>query len=289
MTTVNTLDTEIIPVFKIEQMVDLYTRSQAEIKEHYRRLFEISKELTQVFGNERYQLTSFSTMPDRYNHYNIPETVALNIRKAAWKCVVARLDIEKIMSLKAQEDLHRRLDGKDQFGNEVPVPELSTQAVLDIFQAMSENAGEYFKQMVMEVYTLLMPGQLESNEHVTNKKYARNAMGKKIILARWLRDWYPINQISQLSIRSGRENELVAIDRVFHSLDGKKNIPEGYHSPLVDQMETQVHAGIDHGETEFFTWKVYLNGNIHLGFKRLDLVRMFNQIAGAGNRIGDGE
>ena len=80
-------------------------------------------------------------------------------------------------------------------------------------------------------------------------------------------------------MRYGRSHdELMAIDKVFHLLDGQ-GIPEGYEGPLIDALQT---AGDGKGETNYFVFQCYQNTNIHLTFKRLDLVKLLNQVAGGG-------
>jgi len=41
-------------------------------------------------------------------------------------------------------------------------------------------------------------------------------------------------------------------------------------------------AGDGKGETNYFVFQCYQNNNIHLTFKRLDLVKLLNQVAGGG-------
>jgi len=56
----------------------------------------------------------------------------------------------------------------------------------------------------------------------------------------------------------------------------------------VDAINTTPYASGATGETEYFSFRLFYNGNIHLGFKRLDLVERFNAGAGGGNILGDG-
>ena len=67
---------------------------------------------------------------------------------------------------------------------------------------------------------------------------------------------------------------MVALDRAFHILDGA-GIPGGYQSPLVDAINTSGNKGV--GETAYFSFRCYENGNLHLKFLRLDLVKELNR------------
>lgn len=42
------------------------------------------------------------------------------------------------------------------------------------------------------------------------------------------------------------------------------------------------HVPAMNGETTYFRWKCYRNGNLHLEFKRLDLLQTLNEVGGAG-------
>lgn len=77
-----------------------------------------------------------------------------------------------------------------------------------------------------------------------------------------------------------REQELLAIDGVFHLLDGK-GIMREHRGPLVKAI---VECQDGRGETELFRFKCFKNGNLHLEFKRLDLVQELNLLA-VGERV----
>jgi len=87
-----------------------------------------------------------------------------------------------------------------------------------------------------------------------------------------------------MRVPSGDANrKLRALDRVFCLLDGK-GVPEGYSSPLIDAIETSQDG---YGETEYFCFRACKNRNLHLEFKRPDLVEQFNRVAGGGNILHD--
>jgi hypothetical protein len=63
-------------------------------------------------------------------------------------------------------------------------------------------------------------------------------------------------------------------------LDGK-GVPGGYASPLMDAIQTS-RTGT--GETDYFEFRCCVNRNLHITFKRLDLVKQLNAVAG-GNAL----
>ena len=81
-----------------------------------------------------------------------------------------------------------------------------------------------------------------------------------------------------------RQNHITALDNVFHALDGK-SLANTHHGPLTDAIAA-VPRGENCGETEYFRFRCYGNGNLHLEFKLADLLARLNAVAG-GMRLGD--
>jgi hypothetical protein len=75
-----------------------------------------------------------------------------------------------------------------------------------------------------------------------------------------------------------REQYYRCLDNVFHLLDGKGAIKTHYGA-LYNAVKK---AGENHetaGTTEYFEFKAYKNGNLHLKFRRMDLVKKLNAMA----------
>ncbi len=73
-----------------------------------------------------------------------------------------------------------------------------------------------------------------------------------------------------------RELHIRAIDNVFHALDCNGTI-KTHRGPLIDAIEA-VKDGT--GGTDYFRFRCFRNRNLHLEFKRLDLVAKLNAVAG---------
>lgn len=77
-----------------------------------------------------------------------------------------------------------------------------------------------------------------------------------------------------------------SLDWVFHALDGK-GIPEGHYGPLVTAIR-QTSTQSPCGQTDYFKFRCYGNGNLHLEFLRGDLLADFNRIgSGSGEFLPD--
>jgi hypothetical protein len=80
--------------------------------------------------------------------------------------------------------------------------------------------------------------------------------------------------------------EFVALENVFTALDGKGMIAKGsWQSRLADAINT-TSIDVGRGETDYFEFRCFRNRNLHLKFKRMDLVERLNQMAG-GMRLRD--
>ena len=80
-----------------------------------------------------------------------------------------------------------------------------------------------------------------------------------------------------------REQNIRAIDNVFHALDGNGTI-KSHRGPLIDAIEASKDGT---GETEYFRFRCFRNRNLHLEFKRLDLVAKLNAVAGGMRLRGE--
>jgi hypothetical protein len=264
-------DTEILPISTLSQMVEAYETAVSEIQQAYALFGSASKRLDQAFGGGKYG--SLSCYPN--NFCNAEKDILLNLKKSAWRVIIGRMQIEKVMSIRDLEDFQRRLDDPQK------MPEITLDNLIDITQGLKENAGEYAKKLVLEVYDILMPGTRSYDPYQTNKKNARRALGKKVILQGVINHW-----LGHLSVSPYARDRIGAVDKVFFALDGK-GVPGGYNTPLLDAIDTSGREKGGVGETEYFKFYAYQNGNLHLEFRRLDLVTRLNQIAGIKTRIAD--
>lgn len=75
-----------------------------------------------------------------------------------------------------------------------------------------------------------------------------------------------------------QSQKLIALENVFNALDGKGQISKSWQSEL-DQAIDAMPPGAKRGETSLFEFTCHKNKNLHLTFKRLDLLQRFNQMA----------
>ncbi len=255
----------------VYDICDQYNKAGEIIKKIYELEAEALALLKDAFGEQGY-MQAIGT--DRYGAGPGYQNVMKYNQKQAWKYIIEKTGIRRLMSIKQADEMHRKLEkGED-------MPELTPDNVLSILASMTENAPKFLEEAIQEVYEYLRPSGGRST-YKTNQKSARAGLSEKVILpwaveAKWSGGGYHVNY--------HRSVNLMAVDRVFHALDGQLFEGKGYAGPLVDAINST--EGTGSGETEYFRFTCYKNQNLHLEFKRPDLVARFNQIA-AGKRFTD--
>jgi len=262
------LGNEIIIPATIPELIDIYQEQTTKIENAFNMLSEAEQVLKHAFGDTG----GFCTMPSYYNPANALEKAKLNMHKAAWARFVEKSEIRKILSVKEATALDSRLNKGDD------LPPITIDNVMEMFSLFVAKGSDLATDAVKEVFDFLKPNQNGySKEYKTNKRYC---VGKKVIMT-WIVSKSYLNGV-RFKVNYQREDKITALDRIFHMLDGK-GIPRGYKSPLIDAINTS-HSGL--GETDYFKFSCYENGNLHITFKRLDLLKELNRIGGNGTLKG---
>ena len=255
--------TDLIKPQPVADMVECYNEASTLIEQAYLDLEKARKMLSDTFGEQAYihvvdrQQLEFGAKG--YAH------IKSQIKKQIWIKLVRLLDIRRFLSVRRSEDLSMQLERNE-------MPDITIQAIYETIETLRQNSPEFVREAVVEVFDLLRPGAKNTGASLkTNQKYGRFALGRKVILSRYLEQVYAS---TQMRCSHKYSDELRSIDRVFHALDGK-GMTDGYLSPLMDAINTSGREG----ETAYFKFKCYQNTNLHLEFKRMDLVRQLNQLA----------
>lgn len=270
----SSIDTDIISPQTAEQMVNAYQEAGKMIEQGYTLLAQAQNLLNATFGDGHYSAVD---VIDSHAHYYgfhakpqeiISETMK-RVLKKAWRVIIGKLEIHKVASNKRWDKIQEDIE-------KGTLPELTTAAIYDLLVSFQQNANEIQAELVKEVYEILRPGSYYNKEYKTNSPYE---IGKRVILPYMIRPGYGK---SRFQVAYQKDQKIRAIDRVFHMLDGK-GIPDGYNTPLFDAINTSLDGK---GETDYFKFSAHQNGNLHLEFKRADLVNSLNAIAG-GARLRD--
>ena len=248
----------------LSTMIGAYQQATVKIQEAYAILESAQTMLRAVFLDAPgYR---FSVTYDRSSDVGKKASDDINarIKKDAWSVIVQRMELRRLLSIQRRNELDTQIDKGE-------LPELTDENVLALFETSAANVNTYMEEAVHEVFDYLRPPQ---SKFKTNTEFE---LGKRVILAwqvekGWNRGKFRVNY--------NRDKYLTALDNVFSMIDGKGPV-KSYHGPLYDAI-TDSHDGT--GKTDYFKFKCFLNGNLHLEFLKPDLVAKLNAVAG-GNRL----
>ena len=265
------MNTDIIKKQTATEMAEAYVQACQLVDEGYRTLAKAQNLLDATFSSHA-RFTSFDVIERHTTGFDLKERLDVTIlntivrlRKGAWRRILDLLEIDKVVTVKRLEEIRKNIE-------DGALPDIRVENIYDMVMSFAQNAPAFREELVKEVFEILRPHPRWSKEYKTN---SQEQVGKKVILT-----WYVELTYGGRSFRANyrRHDELMAIDKIFHLLDGA-GIPEGYEGPLIDAIQTSPDGT---GETKYFKFKCYLNQNLHLEFKRLDLVKLLNQVAGGG-------
>lgn len=140
--------------------------------------------------------------------------------------------------------------------------------MFEFAQFYSDHIDDMMGEAVAEVFEFLRP----RNDHY--KTNSELEIGPKVILT-CVETWFS----GGFHVRHWWSQRLTAMENVFTALDGKGAVSKTYYSALENAIKA---APV--GETPYFAYKCFKNGNLHLQFRRPDLLQRLNQIAG-GRRL----
>jgi hypothetical protein len=242
--------------------VAIYERAERDILDGMALLAGAAKELSRAFGSD----VGISVV-DKWGRL-YPENTAdvlENVRRQCWRTLVERLELRRFMSIAKWTELEKQIkDGTP--------PEINGENVAAMAAQYQGQMQAMLEEAVEEVFDWLRP---QTGRYKTNSKLE---IGSRVILS-----WVVEAGFGREPFRTQyhREPNLSALENVFSALDGRGSVTKGHYS----ELSTAIKASSDGtGETRYFRFRCCKNRNLHLEFKRLDLLARFNAIAG-GRRL----
>jgi hypothetical protein len=260
------MTTDMIKRDSVVQLVENYEIAVADITQAYSLLHAAKNRLNASFGMGQ-RIYSFDVLPHGYHRgatlsNDSLDQVMTQIKLDAWRIIMERLELRKLLSIARREELEKQLsDGKK-------LPEITIEHIWGLFESAASNVDRYMEEAVLEVFEFIRP---PSSKYKTNTEYE---VGKRVILK-----WYvePNYSKSGFNVRYSYDPQITALDNAFLRLDGK-GVVSTYHGPTHNAIKRAGSDGVC--ETDYFRLRCCLNGNLHLEFKRPDLVQRLNAIAG---------
>jgi hypothetical protein len=256
----------------VVELVAAFREAEATVRRTFAAIDEAEKRLNAAFLLDTEPMSHGikidASHSGAWDSFDEPDRCIDRMARRAWEIIIERLELRRMMSIKRYADLEKQLrDG--------PLPDVTEENVAAFAQQYLDALPEMLTEAVSEVYEWLRPGPY-SKEYKTNSKYE---IRSKVVLERcvqsaWIGEGF---RVSDYACR-----RLVALENVFNSLDGKGQIAKSYKSEL--EMAIDASGASGGGETPLFRFRSFKNGNLHIEFLRLDLLKRFNQIAG-GRRL----
>lgn len=255
---------------KLGDLMAAYEQSASEIRQAFGLLRSAEERLCEVFTDRIH-------VEDKYDRvdFHDPEDVLKNVQKQLWRAIVDHLELRRFMSVKAWHTLEEQLSR----GKELPPFEL--EAIRTMAEGFRAQLPDMLEAAIKEVFDWLVPREGSWREQYKTNDRAK--VGEKVVVT-VLENWSGANwHVSYYS-----SQQLTALENVFTALDGQGQVTKSHASELENAINTIPKSAPCVGETRYFEFKGFKNRNLHLKFKRPDLVAKFNAIVG-GDRLAAGK
>lgn len=246
----------------VRELVREFQDAERVVRDSFRALRDAETSLSRAFSLGEHRMIRILAGRHAHNsNFESPDEVIEQMARSAWWVIVERLELRRMLSVKRFEELERQLDKEK-------LPPITEENVTTFARQFAENLPEMLTEAVSEVFEWLRP---RNSAYKTNSELE---VPRKVIIPGVVEPKF----MGGLRVRHWRTQQLIALENVFHALDGKGQISKTYQSVL----QTAIEAG--DRATDLFRFKACLNGNLHLEFLRPDLLKRFNALAG-GNRL----
>lgn len=269
----NQIEMGLIPRITLPVMAEAYRAAVAKMKAALTELEAARESLTATFGKGG----SYSHVFDynevwkhRYGDVPKPEAIEMLWRQGAWRILVDRMELKRICSVKRAAEIDKQLEDPK------TLPDITEANMLAMIEGNAREVGTFLQEAITECFDQLRPYHWgdRGDGYKTNQIYQ---IGERVILS------YAVSRafgrgLYRLSYSSSKTQLIRCLDNVMHLLDGKGTVPT-HAGPLIDALNGPENNG--HVETEYFEAKCFKNQNLHLRFKRLDLLAELN-LRGSG-------
>jgi predicted RNA methylase len=181
------------------------------------------------------------------------------IDATVWDSLVRSTELNHLMDKKAKDELRQQLI--------TDPPEFTEDTAYATIEQFMAESGMIFRRGIAEAF---------SNLDRRFRSHSDWKIGNRVILSRAFDDYGHWNY--------GRDHRatLQDIERTFLILDGRKPVAD--YAGVVGEIDVArgrgMHARRSEVESEFYKVRIFENGNIHLWFKRDDLVQTANRMIG---------
>lgn len=224
----------------------LDARDQAiRLHKDARRLNEQARETLAVVGSY--------LMPHSGEFRDSLERALIELDRSLWRRAFDLTGFTQLMDAEAVAEFERSLSPKP--------PEFTDATIRATFIDLHQKAGHMFRRGIVNVFRYL------SDDYKTNAKEVFR-IGRKCVMT-----WMVGPSFKRgLQIKIGSGDKLNDIDRIIKTVDGKPFKPR--------ELEYAMNVAFEKGEVyecDYYRAKGFKNGNLHLEFKRGDLLELMNE------------
>jgi len=262
---------ELIEHQTITAIVENVELAKADVRKAFDLLKGAKARLNAVLGHSNYYDTiipSGSRWDDyTFNGQGTDEALKL-ITQNAWTYILAQTGLNHFMTQKRQTELREQIKNNE-------LPPLTVENIVGTLQGLAGKIDGLLLESVKEVFEWLRPWRSELK---TNQKWK---VGPKVIITYGCER----NYSGGFRLNCRDDGHFRALGNVFSLLDGKGVLkyPDDFYSRFNEGMKAAGRG--DKHEDEYFQCKCFGNRNLHIKFKRLDLVAKLNKTASSGEEL----
>lgn len=186
------------------------------------------------------------------------EMTRKRLDSALWRHILEVTDLERLMDRTARKEFMDILEK-------------------DPPEATAENAYSTLTNLVASAHDIFLRGTALAFSSLDRRFRSHDGfkLGSKIIID------YAFDDMGSWNYHNGKRDTLRDVERAFHELDGKR-MPEAYAGIVgaIDDARRELSYGPHAYEafSPYFRAKIFKNGNLHLYFRRDDLVVEVNKV-----------
>ncbi len=204
----------------------------------------------------------------------------LEIERCAWRAFIDDLHLREVLSIEARTRLDEQLyEHRRGYGGKAPLPPFTEANVFGFFEQTCASIPRMIHEAVREVFKWLTPGQRWTGCKTSNEF----KIGQKVIVTYTAES----NYSRGFRVNHHRRANVDALGNVLAMLDGKgvrKRNRAETDDPKLAGSYAEAWSGAwgkpEVYEDDYLTAKAFANNNVHITFKRMDIVAQINQ---AGN------
>ncbi len=267
-----TQETGLIPRHTIAQLVGRHTAAKAKVEQACALFVEAETDLKLAFGDDGMTSHGFDFGGAiRYHSasFESPDIFLGMMKQSVWRRLVDKCEIRKVCTVKRAEEIDKQL------GDIKNLPEVTEANVFAMLKGNLDDLDTILAELVKEVFNTLRPNPNSwMNQYKTNQLWE---VGKKVVVT-WAVERRYNGQ--GFKVRYGSKEALFrGLDNVMSILDGK-GVVKTHYGPLYEAVNNVERGEL--GETEYFRFRCFKNGNLHIEFKRDELLAELNRIGSGG-------